>query len=147
MSNLQPEKLMGQLQPHLRYLSWTSDLEGLRRWRHRQFQHRRSQLHGSSNIITNGDLDDLKACIQLGFNFDNNSLQRYPKLVDILPALILYCAVKKWREARLSGLESDSVSSGSPIFTSGEDPEIVKTKLKQWAKVVACSIRASKPMR
>lgn len=27
----------------------------------------------------------------------------------------------------------------------GEDPEIVKTKLKQWAQVVACSVQQFSP--
>ncbi|KAL4388811.1 hypothetical protein GQ457_09G010550 [Hibiscus cannabinus] len=78
------------------------------------------------------DLDELKACIELGFGFDS-------------PALGLYYAVNKTIISHSSVCESIPSPIGSPhsIVGPGDNPQTVKTRLRQWAQVVACSVRQS----
>lgn len=105
--------------------------------------------------MTDEDLDELKACVELGFGF---SPEVDPKLSDTLPALGLYYAVNRQyydsvskSSCSLSMTSSAAsecgspTSSGSPhtLFSPGDNPQTVKTRLKQWAQVVACSVRQS----
>ncbi|KAL5705721.1 hypothetical protein ACHQM5_023985 [Ranunculus cassubicifolius] len=109
-----------------------------------------------SKSLTDDDLDELKACIELGFGFDSPDLDR--KLSDTFPALEFYHAVNKQYTDSVSKFSSSSSSIGSDfdplssspigspksIFeTGGKNPQLVKTRLKQWAQVVACSVRHS----
>ncbi|KAE9466829.1 hypothetical protein C3L33_01244, partial [Rhododendron williamsianum] len=100
------------------------------------------------------DLVELRACIELGFGFDSPDTDH--GLSDTLPALGLYYAVNKQYYdtvsksssslGSLTASECDSPCSvGSPhtIFGPGENPQTVKTRLRQWAQVVACSLRQS----
>nr|GMD08595.1 Protein spire [Ipomoea batatas] len=82
--------------------------------------------------VTDDDLDELRGCIDLGFGFHPEPHDLDPKLAHTFPALELFCAVNKHYNQSLSSM-----------FDLGEDPETVKTKLKQWAQVVACSVRQS----
>ncbi|CAI0447205.1 unnamed protein product [Linum tenue] len=125
--------------PHLRkILSWSPETGREEVWRRRKGNHhqesRRSRLHRS---VTDEDLDELKACIELGFGFEPDSPDLDPRLSDALPALGFYCAVNKQYNEILSRTSSDaSISVGL-----GEDPETVKTRLRQWARVVACWVK------
>ncbi|KAL2322895.1 hypothetical protein Fmac_027274 [Flemingia macrophylla] len=48
-----------------------------------------------SKSVTNKDVDELKACIELGFRFDSSPIDDNRRLSDTLPTLDLYYAVKK----------------------------------------------------
>ncbi|CAI0447206.1 unnamed protein product, partial [Linum tenue] len=139
--------------PHLRkILSWSPETGREEVWRRRKGNHhqesRRSRLHRS---VTDEDLDELKACIELGFGFEPDSPDLDPRLSDALPALGFYCAVNKQYNEILSRTSSDaSISSDGSASSAvvdpgwvglGEDPETVKTRLRQWARVVACWVK------
>ncbi|XP_010530774.1 PREDICTED: uncharacterized protein LOC104807268 [Tarenaya hassleriana] len=102
-----------------------------------------------SKSVTDEDLEELKGCIELGFGFEPDSPDLDPRLSSTLPALGFYCAVNRQYSSRLSrtssqssiASEGDVNNSSSTIFDQGEDPEMVKLRLKQWAQVVACSLR------
>ncbi|KAG5241417.1 Polycomb group protein [Salix suchowensis] len=96
------------------------------------------------------DLDELKGCIELGFGFDSPEVD--PRLSDTFPALELYYAVNKnyfdhsASKPVVTATPSSSTASdcdspsplGSPhtIFGPGENPQTVKTRLRQWAQVL-----------
>ncbi|KHN43021.1 hypothetical protein glysoja_007551, partial [Glycine soja] len=102
-----------------------------------------------SKSLSEDDLDELKACFELGFGFDSPEID--PKLSNTIPALELYHAVNKQynhhslsRSSSSSSLVSDSdIASPTTIFNPGDDLAAKKTRLKQWAQVVACSVRES----
>ncbi|CAK9315248.1 unnamed protein product [Citrullus colocynthis] len=105
--------------------------------------------------VTAEDLEELKACLELGFGFESPELDS--RLSDTLPALGLYYAVNKnysdsmsksSNTTAFSSPDRDSLNSPSPLGSplailgsSGENPKAVKTKLRQWAQVVACSLK------
>ncbi|XP_006652152.1 uncharacterized protein LOC102717057 [Oryza brachyantha] len=117
--------------------------------------------------LTDEDLDELKGSMELGFGFDEGSGGQ--NLCDTLPALDLYFAVnRQLSEPRMrlstSSLPSPTSSSstlcggasnpGSPVAPSsfvdswkicspGDNPQLVKTRLRHWAQVVACSVKHS----
>ncbi|KAG5010826.1 hypothetical protein AAZX31_07G201400 [Glycine max] len=105
--------------------------------------------HRLSKSLSEDDLDELKACFELGFGFDSPEID--PKLSNTIPALELYHAVNKQynhhslsRSSSSSSLVSDSdIASPTTIFNPGDDLAAKKTRLKQWAQVVACSVRES----
>ncbi|XP_028764091.1 uncharacterized protein LOC114722268 [Neltuma alba] len=111
-----------------------------------------------SKSVTDEDVDELKACIELGFGFDSSpELEPDQRLSDALPALGLYYAVNKsydylFSKSSAPTTPSDchstpspvaSPPSTTPIFSHGDNPQTVKTRLKQWAQVVACAVRQS----
>lgn len=123
------------------------------RWR--RSQQPGSQLPARTRGVTDEDVEELRGCIDLGFRF---SFDEDPALCNTFPALDLYYAINRqfnvsksksspdWNSLQ----QSDSFSSGSPssqfrdtwkISSPGEDSQEVKTKLRQWAQVVACSAR------
>ncbi|KAJ4966194.1 hypothetical protein NE237_018043 [Protea cynaroides] len=134
--------------PLYKQRSWSPDTFRDEAWLKRKGNYRRSRI---SRSVTDEDLDELKACIELGFVFDSPDLDR--KLSDTLPALGLYHAVNKQYSDSISKSSSSASPSecdassppGSPltIFSPGDDPRTVKTRLRQWAQVVACSVRQS----
>ncbi|XP_043714778.1 uncharacterized protein LOC122663142 [Telopea speciosissima] len=133
------------LAPLYKQRSWSADTYRDEAWLKRKGNHKRKR----SKSVTNDDLDDLKACIELGFGFDSPDLDR--KLSNTLPALSLYHAVnKQYSDSILKSLPSTPSSEtssppGSPLtfISPGDDPQLVKTRLRQWAQVVACSVRQS----
>ncbi|XP_021291091.1 uncharacterized protein LOC110421747 [Herrania umbratica] len=135
-----------QPRPLCKQRSWSPDAERDEAWLRRKGSYgvglRRSQS------VTNDDLQELKGCIELGFGFEPDSPELDPKLSDTLPALPFYCAVNRQYSGRLSRSSSTSsigsfndAGSSSTIIDHGDDPETVKTRLRQWAQVVACSVR------
>ncbi|KAJ8621203.1 hypothetical protein MRB53_029732 [Persea americana] len=106
----------------------------------------------SGRSLTDGDLSELKGSIELGFGFKEEDGQI---LCQTLPALDLYFAVnRQFSDSSKVGSpispEATSSSSGSPkspivdswkIFSPGDKPQHVKTRLRHWAQVVACSVR------
>lgn len=108
-----------------------------------------------SKSLTDEDFVELKACIELGFGFDSPESE---KLSNTLPALEFYCAVNKSyndtvlrsnKSSSSSSLSESDVSTPSPVgspltmFNPGDDPKTIKTRLRHWAQVVACSVKQS----
>lgn len=159
--------------PLYKQRSWSPDTHRDEAWLKRKG--RRNQR---SKSLTDEDLDELKACIELGFGFDSPVLD--PRLSDTFPALGFYFAVNKHYQDTVSKSSSSpasdcdssspfdsphtiflpgncnscyvsilffslSVKSNCCLFVNGEgdNPETVKTRLRQWAQLVACSVHQS----
>ncbi|KAE9611974.1 hypothetical protein Lal_00049009 [Lupinus albus] len=120
--------------------------------RKRRLERRRSCTQDYDNI-TDEDLNELKGCIELGFGFKEEEGQT---LTTTLPALDLYFAINRrlspshasttphklgGRSSSFGGTKSEYDSW--KICSPGDDPELVKTKLRHWAQAVACSVRQS----
>ncbi|CAK9166502.1 unnamed protein product [Ilex paraguariensis] len=135
--------------------SWSPDTYRDEAWLRRKGNHglRRNRR---SKSVTDEDVDELKACIELGFGFDSPDMDQ--RLSDTFPAYGLYYAVNKQyydtvskSSSCLSPLTSTASDCdipsplGSPhtIVGPGDNPQTVKTRLRQWAQVVACSVRQS----
>ncbi|CAA3015944.1 uncharacterized protein LOC111367858 [Olea europaea var. sylvestris] len=131
--------------------SWSHDDYRDGAWQRRKVLQKRR-----SKSVTEEDLDELKACIELGFGFDSPEMDK--RLSDTLPAYGLYYSVSKNYNDTVTRPPplfppSTSILSvcdtpsphGSPntIFDPGDDPQTVKTRLRQWAQVVACTVRQS----
>ncbi|XP_050208224.1 uncharacterized protein LOC126657561 [Mercurialis annua] len=132
--------------------SWSPDIYRDEAWLRRKGNSKKKK----NKSVTDEDLDELKACIELGFGFNSPELMDQ-RLSDTFPALGLYYAVNKhYYDHALSktvtvatpssSTASDCDSSsplGSPhtMFGPGENPQTVKTRLRQWAQVVGCSVR------
>ncbi|XVF17694.1 hypothetical protein REPUB_Repub10bG0145700 [Reevesia pubescens] len=136
--------------PLYKQQSWSPDIFRDEAWLRRKGKSKKRR----SKSVTDEDLDELKACIELGFGFDSPEVDQ--RLSDTLPALGLYYAVNKNYNNTLSKSSSsvnsaasdcDSIPSpiGSPhsIVGPGDNPQTVKTRLRQWAQVVACLVRQS----
>ncbi|KAL2499685.1 Protein of unknown function (DUF1685) [Abeliophyllum distichum] len=134
-------------------ISWSHDNYRDEAWLRRKVLHNRR-----SKSVTEEDLDELKACIELGFGFDSPEMDK--RLLDALPAYGLYHEVSKHYNDAVSKppplsppSTSNSILSdfdtpsplGSPhtIFDPGDNPQAVKTRLRQWAQVVASTVRQS----
>lgn len=63
--------------------------------------------------MTDEDLDELKACIELGFGFDSPKVDR--RLSDTLPALELYYAVNKNYNDKVCKSTASDCESPSPM--------------------------------
>ncbi|XP_014510755.1 uncharacterized protein LOC106769590 [Vigna radiata var. radiata] len=139
--------------PLYKQQSWSPDMLRDEAWQRRKDNHNVSRenwrRHRPSRSLSEDDMEELKACIDLGFGF--GSVEIDPKLSDTIPALELYLAVNKQynhhsisRSSSSSSLVSDSdISSPTTIFDAGDDLAVKKTRLKQWAQVVACAVRES----
>ncbi|TKY70569.1 hypothetical protein E2542_SST06860 [Spatholobus suberectus] len=151
---LQRPPLLQSAPPLFKQRSWSPDAYRDEAWLRRKGNNKNRR----SKSVTDEDVDELKACIELGFGFDSSpevGLDR--RLSDTLPALGLYYAVNKSYNDSLvpkttpsSSAASDCDSTPSPhgsphtaIFTTGDNPQTVKTRLRQWAQVVACAVRQS----
>ncbi|KAK4789829.1 hypothetical protein SAY86_017133 [Trapa natans] len=134
--------------------SWSPDLLRDEAWQRRKGRGRsRGSGLGRSRSITDEDLEELRGCMELGFGFDSPDID--PKLSDTLPALGFYHAVNRQYQRSLSrsssvssivSLASDNDSdqySASSIYDPGDDPEMVKARLRQWAQLVACAVKHS----
>ncbi|KAJ0704129.1 hypothetical protein HanPI659440_Chr14g0559241 [Helianthus annuus] len=142
--------------------SWSPDLHRDEQWIRRKGKHK----YRKSKSVTDEDIDELKGCIELGFGFEH-SPKSDDRLSDTLPALGFYHAVNKQyydtvlKSSSLSSSSSSSLvssysyavsepdlsspvsSPAHPIFGRGDNPQTMKTRLRQWAQVVACSVRQS----
>ncbi|XP_073120277.1 uncharacterized protein [Henckelia pumila] len=178
MSQSEPSRLSRGAPPPLhKQNSWSPDIIRDEVWNNRRRNHR----HRRGRSVTDDDMDELRACFELGFNFDSPDLD--PKLSSAFPALGFYHAVNRQlsnplsRSSSASFSDSDSALSsagGSSSFIDpgkiqsitlfysvkhsisiakakdsslqiGDSPETVKNRLRQWAQVVACSVRQSSP--
>lgn len=136
--------------------SWSPDSFRDEAWQRRKNTH---DFRGNrrSKSVTDEDVEELKACFELGFDFDSPEMDQ--RLSDTFPAYGLYYAVSKnysdtvSKPPSLSSPLSSTISDcdtlspvGSPhttIFGPGDNPQTVKTRLRQWAQVVACAVRQS----
>ncbi|KAL4302955.1 hypothetical protein GQ457_10G020840 [Hibiscus cannabinus] len=120
--------------------SWSPDAERDEAWL------RRKELYGRglrrTQSFTADDIEELKGCIDLGFGFEPDSPELDPKLSQTLPALEFYCAINRQfnggMSRSLSASSMDSLSdagSTTSIIDQGDDPEMVKTRLRQWAQL------------
>ncbi|XP_059311221.1 uncharacterized protein LOC132062719 [Lycium ferocissimum] len=155
-----------------KYKSWSPDIQREEAWLKRRnnhrmrlaadrrsmsltaAEHRRNMTIAAaeprrSMSVTDEDLEELRACFELGFGFDLNS-DLDPKLTKAFPALELYQAVNKLSRSSSSvsmGTSEcetpKSVESSVSIVEPGDDPKEVKMRLKQWAQVVALSVLPS----
>ncbi|KAL2348397.1 hypothetical protein Fmac_002397 [Flemingia macrophylla] len=118
--------LLRSAAPLLKQRSWSPDAYREEAWLRRKgnCKNRRSRS------VTDEDVDELKACIELGFGFDSSPVDDDRRLSDTLPALGLYYAVnKRYNDSLLSkttpsSSDCDSTPSplGSPhssVFTTG----------------------------
>ncbi|PON39795.1 hypothetical protein PanWU01x14_302240 [Parasponia andersonii] len=136
--------------------SWSPDANRDEAWLRRKRRSNSRKKMQRSKSVTDEDVDELKACIELGFGFDSPEADQ--RLSDTLPALGLYYAVNKHYNDSLSKPSSSTLTAsssstasdcetpsplGSPhtMFDPGDTPQTVKTRLRQWAQVVACSVR------
>ncbi|KAJ8493514.1 hypothetical protein OPV22_015235 [Ensete ventricosum] len=92
--------------------------------------------------LTDEDLEELKACLDLGFGF---SYEGIPELCNTLPALEL-CYSMSQRFHLDDQHEQISPGDSLPfanwmISSPGDDPDEVKARLKYWAQTVACTLR------
>lgn len=141
----------------LKHQSWSSESCREEAWIRKKDQ--QSKLRKSKSL-TDDDVDELRGCIDLGFGFGFDSEgEGDHKLCDTLPALYFYYAVNKHyngsklKSSPLASPPSSSSSScdeNSPeghdldtwiISSPGDNPQLVKTRLRHWAQVVACSVR------
>ncbi|KAK6915397.1 Protein of unknown function DUF1685 [Dillenia turbinata] len=127
--------------------------------RHRMFllERRKNGVQELEDDVTDEDLNELKGCIELGFGFNEKIGQG---LCNTLPALDLYFQVNRQfspspvsspRSTSSASLGVSSSSFESPrsdsdswkLLSPGDDPQQVKTKLRHWAQLVACSVMQS----
>lgn len=118
--------------PLYKQQSWSPDMLRDEAWQRRKDNHNVSRenwrRHRPSRSLSEDDMEELKACIDLGFGF--GSVEIDPKLSDTIPALELYLAVNKQynhhsisRSSSSSSLVSDSdISSPTTIFDAGNSP-------------------------
>ncbi|KAM7263435.1 hypothetical protein ACFE04_001118 [Oxalis oulophora] len=138
--------------------SWSPDSDRDEAWLRRKAAGKKKRR---SKSVTDEDLEELKACVELGFGFDSVEAELDRKLVDVLPGLVFYYAVNKQykNDAVLRSLTTSSLSSASltsstdceslpcspsnplAMFGPGDSTQMMKTRLRQWAQVVACSVR------
>ncbi|KAL3621152.1 hypothetical protein CASFOL_036064 [Castilleja foliolosa] len=126
--------------------TWSPDTIRDEAWTNRR---RNNLLRRGSSSVTDDDLDELRGCVDLGFQFGSPDLD--PKLTSTFPALEFYYAVNRnalSRSASFPDYDSaaaSSVESPKSIIDPGDDPETVKTRLRHWAQAVACSVRQFTP--
>ncbi|KAL6640255.1 hypothetical protein ACP70R_022104 [Stipagrostis hirtigluma subsp. patula] len=123
-----------------------------------------------ARCLTDGDLDELRASFELGFGFDEGTggahLRDTLPALDFYFAVNRQLSDPKLRTlapsptSTLSPVSSsstlpDTPSSCSPsphagggaaadawkIFAPGDNPQLIKTRLRHWAQVVACSVK------
>ncbi|KAI4295657.1 hypothetical protein L6164_035677 [Bauhinia variegata] len=143
----------GPPRPLYKQQSWSPDILRDEAWQRRKSNHSADRRHRPSKSLSEYDLEELKACVELGFGFDSPEID--PKLSNTIPALELYREVHKQynrslsRSSSTSSLVSDNdTGSGIPpstLFDPGDDLAAKKTRLRQWAQVVACAVRQSYP--
>nr|XP_043630693.1 uncharacterized protein LOC122602026 [Erigeron canadensis] len=138
-----------------KHKSLSTDFYREETWLRRKHNHQhqsRHQLHRrSKSLITSEDIDELKGCVDLGFHFTSEP----NKLSKTFPALDLYYATSSLPPSSSNSSTTTSNCGDSPpepcsphiastaatLFSSGENPKMVKRRLKQWAQVVACAAR------
>ncbi|KAK8940382.1 hypothetical protein KSP39_PZI009992 [Platanthera zijinensis] len=140
--------------PLVKHKSWSPDLEREEAWERRKDLQRARRGRRSVTSVTDDDFDELRGCIDLGIVSGDGSSDGSDcsgRISEILPALDLYLAIRRGlKESASIGSSGYPSSDGSPagsplsIFSSGtgsSSPSEMKANLKQWAQVVASSVR------
>ncbi|XP_074574767.1 uncharacterized protein LOC141831258 [Curcuma longa] len=101
---------------------------------------------GRTTSLTSDDLEDLKGCVDLGFEFRYDDI---PELSSTLPALEL--CYPRTQPAASSTQRDDRKNDDSPeasplvadwkFIAPGDDPQEVKARIKYWAEAVACIVK------
>lgn len=103
--------------PLFKQRSWSPDMLRDQAWSRRKGQLHKLRRSGRlSRSVTDDDLDELKACFELGFRFDSPVID--PKLSDAFPALEFYHTVNKQYSQSLSRTTSSSSTVVSDSDTS-----------------------------
>lgn len=102
--------------PLYKQKSWSPDLHRDEEWMRRKGNHLHRRRRKTKSV-TDEDIDELKACIELGFGFDR-SPELDDRLSTTLPALGFYYAVNKQYHDTISKSSSMSSSSSSSISYS-----------------------------
>lgn len=125
-----PPLLAGRSSSLYKQRSWSPDMCREEAWLRRKGNSKNRRPRSRS--VTDDDLEELKACIELGFGFDSPEVDR--RLSDTLPALELYYAVNKQYNDGVSKPSSPPLTvprcdtpspAGSPksnIFSRGNSP-------------------------
>ncbi|XP_009387076.2 uncharacterized protein LOC103974056 [Musa acuminata AAA Group] len=92
---------------------------------------------GWARSLTDDDLEELKACLDLGFGFTYDEI---PELCKTLPALVLCYSLSRSLETSTATVASSPIANWK-ISGPGDQPEEVKARLKFWAQAVACTVR------
>ncbi|PNX72461.1 hypothetical protein L195_g028351, partial [Trifolium pratense] len=103
-----------------KHVSWSPDMlreEAWNRKKHDHLSRSRSSSHLLSKSLSEDDLEELKACFELGFGFDSPEFN--PKLSHTIPALKLYHAVNK--QYNKHSLSMSRSSSSSSIVSDNDD--------------------------
>lgn len=103
--------------PLFKQKSWSPDLHRDEEWIKRKGKH----LDPKSKSVTDEDINELKACIELGFGFDDSSPEFDKRLSTTLPALGLYYAVNKQYHDTISKSSSMSSRSSSSAVLESTD--------------------------
>ncbi|KAF7039006.1 hypothetical protein CFC21_049088 [Triticum aestivum] len=102
---------------------------------------------GRTRSLTEEDLEELKACLDLGFGF---SYHEIPGLRGTLPGLELcYSMTRRFLDEQrtlVGQLEPAAAAAATPIpdwriSGPGDDPDEVKARLRYWAQTVACTVK------
>lgn len=95
--------------------SWSPDSYRDEAWQRRKGKHgmRRNRR---SKSVTDEDVEELKACIELGFGFDSPEMDQ--RLSDTFPAYGLYYAVNKYYN---DAVFSKALPQSSPISSTVSD--------------------------
>jgi hypothetical protein len=106
-SEAQPRPISSLYKQH----SWSPDAYRDEAWLRRKGNSKNRR----SKSVTDEDLDELKACIELGFGFDDSlSPELDQRLSDTLPALGLYYAVNKQYNDTVSKPTTTTPPSSTP---------------------------------
>lgn len=106
--------------PLYKQRSWSPDAYRDEAWLRRKKSNKKKQR---SKSVTDEDVDELKACIELGFGFDSPESSVDQRLSDTLPALGLYYAVNKHYNDSLSKpLNTLTASTSSSTASDCETP-------------------------
>ncbi|KAK8556767.1 hypothetical protein V6N12_003162 [Hibiscus sabdariffa] len=102
--------------PLYKHPSWSPDIFRDEAWLRRKGNCKKRR----SKSVTDEDLDELKACLELGFGFDSPEVD--PRLSDTLPALGLYYAVNK-------NYNHTIISDSKPSTSSVSDCETIPSPI------------------
>lgn len=98
------------ISPLYKQHSWSPDAYREEAW----IRRKGNSKNRRSKSVTEEDLDELKACIELGFGFDGSSSPEVDqRLSDTLPALGLYFAVNKQYNDTVSKSTTPTPSSST----------------------------------
>lgn len=106
--------------PLYKHKSWSPDILRDEEWLKRKDKHNHRHRRRNKSV-TDEDIDELKACIELGFGFDESN----DRLSTTFPALGFYYAVHKQYHDSIS--KSSSMSSSKSSSSSVSESDLVSS--------------------